>query len=385
MSHLDRYILRQFFTNFVLVFAALFLFTCMIDLFINLDNFIEAADRTVSARAGAGEGGALARPLQTALYVCMFYAPQIFRFFVFFLGMATISAMGFTLVQMHRNRELTAILAAGVSLHRVAMPIILATVALNVLQFINRESVLPALAPVLLMDQDDMGQRSVKEFRVNLLTDSQGRRIFANRYNPDDETMRQVVIWEFGADHELTRRITADSAVWRSHAGADGGIAGGQWDLINGVGTPILRGANEPARGEPVSVIASDLDPTTILLHRYAEYRQMLSLTQIGALMDKPGVYDASDLARIRFGRFAQFIVNILALLITLPFFLLREPRNLVVQTVKCAAVGLSAQILGAMGVLVPLGALPAATGVFLIPLLVLLPLAVAMQAQVET
>lgn len=373
MFLLDRYILRQFITNFVLVFLALFMFTCMIDLFINLDNFIEAADRSIADRGDAA--GGLARFLQAAQYVLLFYSPRIFQFFVFFLGVASISAVGFTLVQMHRSRELTAVLASGISLHRVAMPIIIACIVLNILQFVNREVFLPALAPALLMDQDDMGQRTVKEFRVNLLLDSQGRRFFGNRYNPDDETMRQVVIWEFAGAHELKRRITADSATWR-----DGG-----WDLVNGQGTIIQRGSQDRARVDPIVRLESDLDPTTILLHRYAEYRQMLNLHQISALMRKPDVYDSSDLARIRYGRFASFLVNILALLITLPFFLLREPKNLVVQTVKCATVGLAAQIVGAVGMMVPLAGVPAATGVFMIPLLVLLPLAVAMQAQVET
>lgn len=372
MTFLDRYILRQFALNFVLLFLLLFVFTCMIDLFLNIDRFVEAVDATVPA-----EGlSALGRAGATAWIVIDFYAPRAFQFYSFLLGIISIGAVGFTLVQLHRHREMTAVLAAGVSLHRVAMPLIIAIVGLNVLQLVNREVLLPRLAPLLLRNHGEIGRTEVEGFRVNMASDGPDRVIYARWFSPAEERLDEPVIWEYGASNELARIITATTAVWN----------GGGWTLEDGQATRLgdenLMTAPPP---EPVDRISSQLDPTGLLMRRHLEFRQMLNLRQLTELVQRESTRGIDELNRMRFGRFSQVLINILTLLITLPFFLIREPRNLLVQSVNCSAVGLTAQIGGAVGVSIGIPFVPAAASVFCIPLLVLLPLAVWRLIKVET
>ena len=68
-----------------------------------------------------------------------------------------------------------------------------------------------------------------------------------------------------------------------------------------------------------------------------------------------------------------------------MPFFMLREPQNLAAPIVWCSIIGLGAQIGGAVGVTIGVPFVPPAASVFLIPLVVLLPLAVYRLTHVET
>lgn len=372
MTFLDRYILRQFFVNFFLLFTLLFVFTCMIDLFLNIDRFVEAVEALVPADGISG----LARVQETAWMIFDFYAPRAFQFYSFLLGIITIGAVGFTLVQLHRHREMTAVLAAGVSLHRVAMPLIITAIGLNVLQLINREVFLPRMAPLLLRDHGEIGRPEVEGFRVNMASDGPARVIYAAWYSPATEKLDQPFIWEYGDTDELSRLITATSAHW----------VGDGWALEDGKAT-WLSSENEATAPlpEPIDKIDSQLDPTGLLMRRHLEFRQMLNLTQLGELMQRESTRGVDELERMRYGRFSQVLINILTLLITLPFFLLREPRNLLGQSVNCSAVGLTAQIGGAVGITMGLPLIPPAASVFCIPLLILLPLAVWRMMRVET
>ena len=376
MNVLDRYILKHFLINFLILFAVLFLFTCMIQLFVNLERFVEAAERMES---GATVGG-LGRIVAITWMILDYFGPQVFQFYAHLVGLITVGAMGFTLVQLARHRELTAVLAVGVSLHRIAMPIIVAGLALNLLQFANRELVLPRVAPQLLRSFKDLGREQHPSFRLRMVADGQDRVFYAIRYLSDEQRMERLVVYEFDEQGLLGRRITADSGTWAGDA---------RWMLLNGQARRVsAKDDARASRVESIEFIETDLDPSALLLRQYDEYRQMLSLTQIAELIDRPQIHSPEDLAqliRIRYGRFAQILINMLTLLITLPFFLIRAPMNLLVQTVKCCSLGLGCQIGGAIGTAVGLPGVPTVASVFLFPLLIMMPLAVAMMGRVRT
>ncbi|MBL1218840.1 MAG: YjgP/YjgQ family permease [Planctomycetes bacterium] len=396
MTILDRYILKHFLINYLILFGVLYLFTCMVQLFVNLDRFVEAAE---IIEGGDPNVSTVAHMYNIGWLIADYYIPQLAQFFAFLAGMITIGAMGFTLVQLHRNRELVALLAAGVSLHRAVMSIIIAGLVICLLQFANRELILPHLGPRLLRDYGQLGQPQVEGFSVQMAPDGQGRLFYAQSFAQDSSTMSGVVIWQQNAQGSLEWRIRADSATWDEQRKG--------WELENGVrqrlasvvpnpldppSSPPVDADDEQAASsvvlpqvQAIDFVESNLDPTAVLLRRYGEFRQMLNLNQINQLIERPSGYDVQELVRIRYGRFAQVLVNVLTLLIALPFFMLREPRNLVIQSVLCSGVGLTAQIAGAIGVAVGFPGIPAAAGAFLIPLLFLLPLAVALMGNVKT
>ena len=98
----------------------------------------------------------------------------------------------------------------------------------------------------------------------------------------------------------------------------------------------------------------------------------------------EPPINRIDSLERIRFGRIATMIGNLLSLLMCLPFFLRREPTNMVLQSLICSPLALAAQMAGVLGAAAAIPGLPPQFSVF-VPVLVLLPLAIASLSNVKT
>ena len=108
---IDRYIARRFLANFFILLVMLYVFAVSIDLILQLDEFVKAARETVGPDAGL-------LTLIAALIgmVVDFHGPRIFQFYAYMVGLVSVGAMGFTFAQMHRARELVAMLSSGVQL-----------------------------------------------------------------------------------------------------------------------------------------------------------------------------------------------------------------------------------------------------------------------------
>ena len=91
-----------------------------------------------------------------------------------------------TLLRMTRNNELTAILAAGTPLLRVAAPIILIAVVLTGLGWVDQEFVIPNIIPQLLMKHNQVNDPGAASSAKPLppIRDSANRIVMASRYYP---------------------------------------------------------------------------------------------------------------------------------------------------------------------------------------------------------
>lgn len=390
MSTLDRYIARQYAINVVALLVLLFCFVVTIDVALNIDRFVSNAENMARAAAPGADGqkpepSSLRTAVITVFLVVDLWWPRLLQLFNFMLGLVLAGAMGFTVTQLVRHRELVGMLAGGISLRRVARPIIVVAVLATGLQVLNQELVLPRIAPLLSRDPGDAGKREWSAFEVKLPEDGQGRLYFARHFDPERGEATNLHIWERDKEGRAVRRISADRAVWRD----------GAWRLENPREVPLDIAATaspqtsaDAAAERPSSVTAieTDMDPTTLLVKRYAGFSQSLSWRQIGQMVHSPLTDEQmrDRLERVRWGRVSLMISNVLALVITLPFFLMREPRNMVLQSVKCAPVGIIAMMGAVLGSALTLPGLPPALGVFL-PVMVLVPIAIAVVAYIKT
>ncbi|MBL8765010.1 MAG: LptF/LptG family permease [Phycisphaerae bacterium] len=379
MSILDRYIARQFLANTLVLILILFSFVVTVDLSLNVDRFL----RVARAMAQGENDSGLRQALITIFLVADLWWPRLLQLFNFMLGLVLAASMGFTLTQLVRHRELVAMLASGVSLYRVARPILVVVAGLTLVQAANQEFVIPRIAPLLTRDHGEAGKRDWSAFEVRPTSDGQGRLISATRFDPQTGRAEGFNVWERDAGGRATRRISAERAQWR----------GGGWDLTDGVERRLTlapAGKTERAAGpgasQPVARLDTDLGPTALLVKHYASLGQSLSLAQIREMLANPAL-DASlreRLERTGYGRLSSMASNLLAILIAMPFFLVREPRNMLVQSLKCAPLAMVSLLGGVMGSAAPVPGLPAWFGVFL-PVLVLAPLAIAMLSRVRT
>ena len=373
MTTLDRYIIRQFLINYFVLLAVLMSLIVLLDVIINLDELVDV---------GAADVGLVARIVSTAMRLVDFYLPMCLLFFVYVAGLVAILAAGFTLASLIRNRELVAIMAGGVSLYRVALPIFAMGFAGQLLLIADQEWALPAVAHKVGRSHSDAAQGKAKSVSIHFVPDGQNALFTAHSFNADDGTMTDVSILQRNEQRQTVARITAAQAVWDS--------ARQGWELINAWAEPTRMAGQRQSAGAqtnvppPVEFIATDLDPTTIVLRQNAHLRQLLSIGQLGALEDKPHIVDPHEIRRIRHSRFSLPLMNMMILAMGLPFFLIRMPGNMLMQSIKGLLVCIPAWGGGFVTLHISVTALPPAVIAYL-PIAAFVPVAFYLMDNLET
>jgi len=396
MSTLDRYIIRTFLINAAVLTAVLVGLFVVVDLLVDIDEFIKAG------KAFAPDYGGFFPALLAKM--AEWYGPLLLLLYVNGSGLVAVAAMAFTLVQMHRNRELVALLAGGVSMYRIAAPIVLIGFALNVLTFPAQELVIPAYADQLARSKSHLKYRTGRHYPVRYAADERGHMLSAARFITLEKKLERVTILlrEPATGHDpggaAVGRITADEARWvedyqpaPSPLYFDDPFEGEAGWYFPGGGYAVETGAAErrgrPAQAEPTPVrfFPTSLSPRVLQARRASMLPKLLSIRELREMRDNPAV-DPPQRARITqsiWSRFSLQVVNVLILVMGLPFFLLRTPKNLMGQSVKAAGVCVGAWGNGLVMLSVA-GAIPPVAAAWL-PVVLYLPIATALLLRVET
>ncbi len=383
MRTLDRYITRLYVSNILLIFLFLSLVIVAVDLSLNFDEFSAAAKEALQARKQTVS--TLSKGLMSLWLVIDLWWPRLFVLFNYLLGPVLVGAMGFTCAYMVKHRELVAMLASGISLRRIARPILVVTIVMVGLMIANRELMLPRLAPLLTREKVTVGPRSMGT-TYDVSVDAHGRLIYCVDADLDTNTIRGLYVYERDARGLMTSRTSADSAVWRN----------GEWVLENGVSIS-RRPAKDAGPGThmlpvPVPVLRTDMDPSSLQLRRFEGMAANLSSNQVGSLIDRFRKQDQTPavkrriegLERNRWGRIGSAASIILTVIICLPFFLRREPANMLRQSLMASPVALGAFAGVLLGVTASMPGLPAQVGVF-IPVIMLIPGAILASGSIRT
>lgn len=323
MKIIDRYVLWAFIKNYLIslmVLVGMYVAPDMVFNFGNLTQSVPTTDTVTSWKL-----------IQD---IADFYFYKAFFFFVQLSGVIAVVAAAFTMLRLSRFNEMTALLAAGTPLTRVAMPVIMASVVLNVVLLpIDQELIIPAMIPKLMRDHADVHEVSVKMYPVNMMEDPQGNLFNAAEYAPSrkDSPARiqylDVVIRD--AKLQPTAHIYADSAVWNAPKKI--------WELTNGFEVPIVP----PEKQVTVSRATSKpsyqtlMTPEEIQLNLGKDYIQLLPLKEINHLLSL-NRYGTIDLLRAKNLRIAQWLLNIFLLLLAISTVLTRDPARLRHAAFKC-------------------------------------------------
>jgi lipopolysaccharide export system permease protein len=376
MGVLDRYVGKQFAINVIALLALLMGFVVLVDVSLKADEYLKVGAVAATATGQEVKVDGLRKFLVAFLSVIEIWGPKLLQLYNFIIGMVLIGAMGFTFAQLVRHRELVAMMAGGIPLWRVARPVMLISSIALALQIANQELVIPRLAPLLVRDVGDVGKREFDRFSVRLLPDGQGRVLMARTFDPGRQTLEDVYVLERDANGRAISRITAQSARWMGNA----------WSLENGTRRSLLlreqpltpQGQVPLAR--PITTLQTSIDPSTVLASHYRTYGQTLSWRQIATALKLPGLPDQTrtELIRTAWARGATIVGTLLSILIAMPFFLTREPKNMVLQSLKAAPVAIGCVVAGVLGAAapVPTELLPAALAAVL-PVLAMLPVAI--------
>lgn len=365
MRILDRAIIFRFLTNFALLFALLYLCAVGVDTILHMDQNL------LATQDGVRRGLYSNRVMGFLIRMLEFYGPRVFQVYQLMAGLLCVGAMGFTFVQMHRSRELVAIMAAGVPLRRCVWAVLGAALVLNGLQVVNQELILPRLAHRLIGTHSSVADKDTSVFTVPLTRDRDGNLFYAGKLHPGEGRIEGFLALQRDAQGRLIQRVTAERAHWDA--------ASGSWLLVEGRAMPRNPdglGQTVAAHAQPLDRYVTDLSPVVLTARNYRVFAGLLSSSQLDEIA-AAGAMDWGLVRRMQLGRLGGVLVNLLVLMIAVPFFLQRGPANMLRQSVLCAAVCVPAIIGGAILMAAPVEGLPPTVMVAL-PVALLLPAAAA-------
>jgi len=323
LSILDRYILRSLLFNYVIALAVMISLYVALDMFVNMDEFTEQGYP----------------PLTVIRNMADYYTPNIFLYFAQLSGAITLFACLAAVARTRRQNELTAILSSGVSLYRVAAPVVAFGLATTALLVIDTEWLIPSVAHRIARDHDDADGSQALE--VLFLRDRDDRLLSARRFHPLERHLEFLLVLARDENGAIVKSIEADRATWEpSHAMRPQG----RWHLERGKETirtfddDALLGPRESITHEYPSYYESNLSPEDIQMRQAEGWINFLSLARLEEL-ENSGVADRKAIARTRHARIAAPIVNMVLLLLGLPFFLDRSPSNVTADSGKCMLV----------------------------------------------
>lgn len=321
MKILDRYVLRSFLINYLISLMVLIGMYVVLDMVFSFDELVDT-----SGIKSLSNVDVFSRIISHYFY-------QSFLIFVHLSGVIPVVAAAFTLIRMSRSNELAAILAAGVPLIRVAVPIIFCGVILSlVLLPIDQELIIPNIIPKLTNKVDDLyKETSGKSFPIRAMQDTDNNVLFAGRFTPSQTsapTMTVVDIIERDKDMQPVAHVLADEARWDPDAQ--------HWKLTKGRRTTGLMPGQSRKAEQRVAVYKSNITPDEIALYQSGEFVNMLSRERINQLIEKKQLYGGMDLLRVKHFRLSQLFMNLIMLLVAIPCVLTREIGKLKNSIIKC-------------------------------------------------
>jgi lipopolysaccharide export system permease protein len=325
MKIIDRYVILSFLRNYVISFMVLVGMYVVMDMVFNFNHMVDV-------QSGAGAEG---QGVFGALYdIVDFYFYQCFLIFVQLSGIIPVVAAAFTLMRFSRFNELTAMLAAGVPLLRIAAPIILVSVVLNGLLLVDQELILPLMIPKIMRDHDEVHRGPRGYYPVEAMQDAGGGLLYAARYfpTPADKPPYMLdldVIERASAQRPIAgemrdvmmpvAHLQAQEAHWNPDTQ--------QWDLLNGERTTGLN--TDKLVNQKVATFKSNITPEEIALYRSGNFVDLLPTSRIDQLLTRPNMYGKMALLRVKHWRFTQPLMNITLLLLAIPCVMTREPGKL--------------------------------------------------------
>ncbi len=371
MTIIDRYVLRQFLQIFVICFLSLGGLYVVIDAFQHLDSFSSYAEERGSLLGAISE----------------YYAYQSFDLFDRTSGILAMIAAMFTVTWLQRHQELTAIMAAGISKFRAIRPILIAAVMVSFLGMLNREFVIPQVRNELTRDTKDLSGSELRDLEPRF--DGQTEIVLGGDKTVAKE--RRIVKPTFVLPDSLSKfgkQLVAENGYFLDRT-ADH-PAGYLLDKVSVPGN-INKVSSLRSEGRVLVVTHKDaawLKPGQAfvvsnvpfeLLANGSSWRRYASIGEMLRELNEPSTEPGTDLRVAVHTRILQPFMDTTMLMLGLPLMFSRRNRNVFVAISICLLAGISfsmvtlvCQSLGGLSLLRP-------TLAAWLPLLVFVPIAVAL------
>jgi lipopolysaccharide export system permease protein len=326
----DRYLLRSYAHVFAVSFIALYGLVVIVDLLENLDDFL--------ARNADGSTWKLLENIGE------FYGYQSLFFLDRAGGILSLLAVVIVLILFQRSGELHPLLAAGIPMYRVLLPLVFAAAGVGGLLMLNQELIIPRIAYAAYKAR---GGVDSAEVRVEPIYDH------ASRISIDGRRLQLAERMIEQAEFVLpTPTIAGDLTILKAtraiHRSAKRGRPSG-W-LLQDV-SPRWSELSLTERGQELVLPGSRPEDVFIVtavtcdqLYKRNSSYTMLSSQELLRRIHSPafGLVSVQRLVVHLHSRFVQPLLGVISVLIVLPLMVRRESRGLVVDcAVSGAALGL--------------------------------------------
>lgn len=308
MSVIDRYVALTFLSGYVILMLVGIGLYVLTDLLLNADEFTKDVSLPL---------------LQVLRLMADYYLCNLPLYYSQLGGPLMAIAAAFTLGMMLRNNELTALVAAGMPLQRLAVPLMACSVLLVGVWMANRELLMPRLAHKIARNHEDVIRQRTRG--VHCTRDNNNAILYAVSFYPREGRLEKVFIIEPDAESRPRHLIEADNATYNQERGV--------WELDRGIRTTMYdplegEGLGPPIEPDYVDEYPFTLTPEELVLRRDSQWAELLSLRQLNALLHSRNLANRPTIDMSRHIRLTQPLLQWILLLLALPFFLTREPTN---------------------------------------------------------
>lgn len=237
MNKFDQYISRQFLNTLIFSVVIFTIFFIIVDLAENLDKFI---DRDV--------------PTDIVIQYYIYFIPYII---IFIIPIAVLLSTLFSVGQLAHHNELVAMQTSGVSLNRIAMPLLILGFIISVLMTLFTEYVMPpASKEKFAIKRKYLDRVSEKIFaqqnNINILQ-NENERIFISHFDSRENTAHDVSVQEY-ISGSLISRIDAKKMQWQED----------HWVMQEGVSRTFTEGREQIVTFATRELHNFKVDPTEL-------------------------------------------------------------------------------------------------------------------------
>jgi len=201
MKIIDRYVMRKFLSLWILSMLAFLAIFHIVDVIEKIDLFLKYN--------------------MTMKQVLIFYFYQFPTFVNIIIPMSVLLASVFTIGNLAKHNELTAIKSSSISMYRLSAPIIIFGIIISVGNFFFEDLiVIPANREVINIKRTQMHKyrKSSKTVFDNItFQESPNRNIVIKRFYLKESTGNTITIQE-SKDNKLVRRLDAKKIIWQEES-----------------------------------------------------------------------------------------------------------------------------------------------------------------------
>lgn len=249
------------------------------------------------------------------LYIMLYFLCKVPEITNQVTPLAVLMATLLTLGMLSRHSEIIAMRGCGISIARITAPVLVTAFAISIFSFVLAELVIPASFARMKYTQDVLiEKKSPNTFfrQQNIWYRQENTLLQARTFNPADQTLKGITIWQMGPAMTPVQRIEAGSAVFTNTGWLLKNVV--VWAISGGNVAATVRKAELPV---PLNLRIADLK----VLEKETDTMSIFALRRYCTKLQKEGYDNTRYLAQLH-SRISLPFASLVMAFLGIPFAL---------------------------------------------------------------